>query len=322
MTISHSHHLSDRRLIKSTASAAAVCVQNLGCWKAAVNEIQSWPEYTCQPLRALPNAANTLGLSNIFVKDESKRFGESLGSFKALGAPYAVFSILADEVLRQTGVRPSSTELRSGKYGAFTRNVTVCVATDDNQGRGLAYGAKIFGCRCVNYIHSHVSQGRANAMIDLGALVIRVDGEYEESVRRAREDAHMNGWHFVSSTSWSGFDEIIPKTVMNAYMVVVEETLQTLPRAGDITHVFVCGGVGSMMHRGSDLYGSLQALSGASKPGSLCSDSTFRCYRAKPGRLFVSKCQGGRNAPVLWQPAHSHGWLGLPRPVSGSMESS
>ncbi|KAL3298011.1 diaminopropionate ammonia-lyase [Colletotrichum asianum] len=83
-------------------------------------------------------------------------------------------------------------------------------------------------------------------MTDLGALVIRVDGEYEESVRRAREDAHMNGWHFVSSTSWSDFDEIIPKTVMNAYMVVVEETLQTLPRAGDITHVFVCGGVGSI----------------------------------------------------------------------------
>ncbi|EQB54873.1 hypothetical protein CGLO_05239 [Colletotrichum gloeosporioides Cg-14] len=246
MTITHSHHLSDRRLIKSTASAAAVCVQNLGCWKAAVNEIQSWPEYTCQPLRALPHAANSLGVGNIFVKDESKRFGESLGSFKALGAPYAVYSILADEVLRQTGARPSSTELRSGKYGAFTRNVTVCVATDGNQGRGLAYGAKIFGCRCVDYIHSHVSQGRANAMTDLGALVIRVDGEYEESVRRAREDAHMNGWHFVSSTSWSDFDEIIPKTVMNAYMVVVEETLQMLPCAADITHVFVCGGVGSI----------------------------------------------------------------------------
>ncbi|KAK2758518.1 diaminopropionate ammonia-lyase [Colletotrichum kahawae] len=224
MTITHSHHLNNRRLIKSTASAAAVCVENLGWWKTAVNEIQSWPEYTCQPLRALPNAANSLGVGNIFVKDESKRFGDSLGSFKALGAPYAVFSILADEVFRQTGVRPSSTELRSGKHAAVTRNVTVCVATDGNQGRGLAYGAKIFGYRCVDYIHSH----------------------YEESVRRAREDAHMNGWHFVSSTSWSDFDESIPETVMNAYMVVVEETLQMLPCVGDITHVFVCGGVGSI----------------------------------------------------------------------------
>ncbi|KAH0421798.1 hypothetical protein CcaCcLH18_13202 [Colletotrichum camelliae] len=246
MTITHSHHLNNRRLIKSTASAAAVCAENLGWWKTAVNEIQSWPEYTCQPLRALPNAANSLGVGNIFVKDESKRFGDSLGSFKALGAPHAVFSILADEVFRQTGVRSSSTELRSGKHAAVTRNVTVCVATDGNQGRGLAYGAKIFGCRCVDYIHSHVSQGRANAMTDLGALVIRVDGEYEESVRRAREDAHMNGWHFVSSTSWSDFDESIPKTVMNGYMVVVEETLQMLPCVGDITHVFVCGGVGSI----------------------------------------------------------------------------
>jgi diaminopropionate ammonia-lyase len=98
----------------------------------------------------------------------------------------------------------------------------------------------------VDYIHSHVSPGRAEMIKDLGAVVIRIDGEYEASVERAKEDARMNGWHFVSSTSWGDFDNGIPQNVMNAYMVVVEEALQAIPAVENITHVFVCGGVGSI----------------------------------------------------------------------------
>ncbi|KAI0866555.1 tryptophan synthase beta subunit-like PLP-dependent enzyme [Xylaria cubensis] len=246
MTIGYSHHANTRCLSKVAEETAAVCVKNLDNWDPAVKEIQTWPEYEPQPLRSLPRIAKTLGLGNIFIKDESKRFGTDLGSFKALGAPFAVYRILADEVQLQAGVRPSSAELRTSKYHHITQHVTVCVATDGNQGRGLAHGAKVFGCRCVNYIHNHVSPGRAKMMMDLGAIVIRIDGEYEASVNRAKEDARMNGWHFVSSTSWTDFDHDIPHDVMNAYMVVVEETLGMLPSLTDITHVFVCGGVGSI----------------------------------------------------------------------------
>ncbi|KAK6827048.1 hypothetical protein RU639_004504 [Aspergillus parasiticus] len=56
----------------------------------------------------------------------------------------------------------------------------------------------------------------------------------------------MNGWFFVSSTSWSDFDNDIPQHVMNAYMVVVEEALIAIPVLDHIAHVFVCGGVGSI----------------------------------------------------------------------------
>ncbi|KAH7123458.1 tryptophan synthase beta subunit-like PLP-dependent enzyme [Dactylonectria estremocensis] len=246
VTTEYSHHYNNNRLDKAGESAAATCVENLSKWADAVEEIGTWPEYEPQPLRSLPNQASRMGISKIFFKDESKRFGTSLGSFKALGAPYAVYKILADEVFAYTGIHPTSKELRSGKYKDITQRVTVCVATDGNQGRGLAYGAKIFGCRCVDYIHNHVSTGRADMMRDLGAIVIRIDGEYEASVERAKEDARMNGWHFVSSTSWSDFDNGIPQNVMNAYMVVVEEALRMVPAVEDITHVFVCGGVGSI----------------------------------------------------------------------------
>ena len=219
---------------------------NLGDWSGAVREVQSWPEYQPQPLRALPHRAQELGLAELHYKDESQRFGRELGSFKALGAPYAVFAILRDLVFEQTGHMPSSHELRSGQFRDLTDQVTVCVATDGNQGRGLAYGARTFGCRCVTYIHSHVSRGRADAMRELGAVVIRIDGEYEDSVERARTDAIVNDWHFVSSTSWHDFEEPIPRHVMNAYMVMVEEAIAQLPDPRAVTHVVMQGGVGSI----------------------------------------------------------------------------
>ncbi|KAI0543252.1 tryptophan synthase beta subunit-like PLP-dependent enzyme [Xylaria digitata] len=240
------HHHNSNRLDAQTEADAAVCMRNLSNWMPAVDEIRTWPEYSRQPLRSLPNLARKLGIQELLVKDESQRFGSDLGSFKALGAPYSIYQILAKEVHVKKGIWPSTAELRTDKYRDITRYVTVCVATDGNQGRGLAYGAKIFGCRCVNYIHSHVSDGRAKRMMDLDAIVIRIDGEYEASVARAREDARMNGWYFVSSTSWSDFDGDIPQHVMNAYMVILEEALVSIPKVHHITHVFVCGGVGSI----------------------------------------------------------------------------
>jgi diaminopropionate ammonia-lyase len=242
----YSYHYNPDRLSTQAEATAAVCMQNLSEWMHAVDEIRTWPEYTEQPLRTLPKQAQKLGIQEIFVKDESRRFGTELGSFKALGAPYSVYKILAEEVHAKKGVCPTAAELRTDEYRDITQRVTVCVATDGNQGRGLAYGAKIFGCRCVNYIHNHVSDGRAKRMMNLGAVVIRIDGEYEASVSRAKEDARMNGWYFVSSTSWSDFDNDVPQHVMNAYMVVLEEAVALIPQLDRISHVFVCGGVGSI----------------------------------------------------------------------------
>lgn len=143
-------------------------------------------------------------------------------------------------------VHPTSAQLRAGGFREITERITVCVATDGNQGRGLAYGARIFGCRCVIYIHGHVSPGRKEAMEKLGAIVIRIDGEYEASVARAKEDARINGWHFVSSTSWDDFHEDLPRDVMSAYMVMVEEALTQIPEVEKTTHVFMSGGGGSI----------------------------------------------------------------------------
>ena len=245
-TTAYSHHYNNKRLTLSAEKRANEAVRNLQEWTGAVEEIRSWPEYSTQPLHVLDRTARELGLAGLFYKDESQRFGRELGSFKALGAPYTIAALLRDEVARLTGKRPTAAELRTGKYRNITERVTVCVATDGNQGRGLAYGAREFGCRCVIYIHGHVSPGRKEAIEKYGAIVIRIDGEYEASVARAKEDARMNNWHFVSSTSWDDFKSPLPRYVMNAYMVMVEEALAQLPDVNKITHVFAQGGVGSI----------------------------------------------------------------------------
>ena len=49
---------------------------------------QSFPEYSVTPLVELKSLAEELGVSNIFVKDESYRFG--LNAFKVLGGSYAI----------------------------------------------------------------------------------------------------------------------------------------------------------------------------------------------------------------------------------------
>ena len=47
-----------------------------------------FPQYAPTPLIPLPYLASALGLGNIRVKDESRRFG--LNAFKVLGASYAM----------------------------------------------------------------------------------------------------------------------------------------------------------------------------------------------------------------------------------------
>lgn len=240
------HQPNANRYAAALEGQVRIAMGNLQPWDDAVAEIKTWPGYAPTPLWSLDALAERVGVRKIYHKDESQRFGRALGSFKALGAPYAVQRLLADHVERKTGQGPTSAELRAGKHRALTRDVTVCVATDGNQGRGLAWGAQQFGCRCVVYIHAKVSDGRKAAMESFGAEVIRVSGEYEASVARCRSDAAANGWHFVSSTSWDDYQTPLSRHVMQGYMTMIDEAMRQLPVSHAVRHVFTQAGVGSI----------------------------------------------------------------------------
>jgi diaminopropionate ammonia-lyase family len=193
------------------------------------------------PLWALPSLAQRLALGQIYVKDESLR--SPLGSFKALGAPIALLRLVL-RLRPDQGFTPAS--LLAGQHAAALQNFVAISATDGNHGRALAAAAQSLGCRCVIVLHAHVSEEREAPIRALGAEIVRIRGNYDESVQEAARLAQANGWQVVSDTSYDGYEEI-PRDVMQGYGLMVEEVVEQLPSHDcPVTHVFLQGGVGGL----------------------------------------------------------------------------
>ena len=133
----------------------------------------------------------------------------------------------------------------AGHLNEVAGEITVVTATDGNHGRSVAWGAKNIGCKCIIYMHAEVSPGRQSAVEAFGAQVVRVAGDYGESVRKAAQDAETNNWLLVSDTAWPGYTDI-PRAVMAGYTVMSTEAMNQLPPAITPTHVFIQGGCGGL----------------------------------------------------------------------------
>lgn len=211
---------------------------------AARVEVTSWSGYAVTPLVSLAGLAAKLGIAELRYKDEGGRFG--LDSFKALGGAYAVARVLQRRLVVEFGGEAMAVQrLRGEQFAALIRNVTVTCATDGNHGRSVAWGAQHFGCRCVIFVHRHVSQARREAIARLGAEVQEVPGGYDEAVRHAAAVAADRGWVVVSDTSYPGYREV-PRDVMHGYGVMADEIIVQWPAGGAPTHVFVQAGVGAL----------------------------------------------------------------------------
>ena len=88
----------------------------------------SLPFYRPTPLINLPGLAKKYHVENIYLKDESKRFG--LNAFKALGASFAIYEVLKNK----DGV------------------TTFCTATDGNHGRAVAWAARYFNKKAYVFV--------------------------------------------------------------------------------------------------------------------------------------------------------------------------
>ncbi|MBK9604981.1 MAG: diaminopropionate ammonia-lyase [Betaproteobacteria bacterium] len=222
---------------------AHAAILNDAGFSAAFDEIRGWPGYAATPLQRLPGLAASLGIAELHYKDEGGRFG--LKSFKALGGAYAVFRLLANAVqAANAGQAVTSRELIAGAHKGIVKDLKVTCATDGNHGRSVAWGAQLFGCRCVVFVHEHVSAARRAAIAHYGAEVIEVPGNYDDSVRHAATEAGRHGWTVVSDTTYEGYREI-PVDVMHGYGVIAREVIGQM--AGQPpTHVFVQAGVGGL----------------------------------------------------------------------------
>jgi len=205
--------------------------------------LSSWQHLSAHstPLYALPGLAAAIGVGSIALKDESVR--SPLASFKALGAPVALVRLIL-RTWPDRGI-DAATLLR-GDHRALLAEFTVISATDGNHGRALAAAAQSVGCRCVIVIHANVSVERADAIAAYGAHIVRITGNYDESVVHAAGLASANGWHVVSDTSYPGYTDI-PRDVMQGYSIIAAEIIaqsHATPTSSPYTHVFLQGGVG------------------------------------------------------------------------------
>ncbi len=205
--------------------------------------ISRWPGYQPSPLRSLDGLASALGIEKLYYKDESERFG--LGSFKPLGGAYAVTRLLQKIILQRHHFNADPGDLLQGKYADYVGHLTVTAATDGNHGRSVAWGAQRCGCHCVIYIHQHVSKQREQAILDLGASVTRVAGNYDDSVRQAYQRAEAPDWYIIQDTT-DGTAAEITLDVMHGYTLMADEAIEQLTDRPLPTHQFLQAGVGGM----------------------------------------------------------------------------
>ena len=218
-------------------------VLSLDAFRAARAEIGGWAGYGATPLVPLPGLARALDVAQVRYKDEGHRFG--LGSFKALGGAYAVLVVLKQHAERNGEAALSSRDLMAGAQRNDAHRLTVAAATDGNHGRSVAWGARMFGCRCVIYLHENVSPAREAGIASFGAEIVRVPGGYDDSVRRCAADSAANGWMLVADTS-DDPAAAVPALVMQGYTLIAQEILDVLPEAERPTHLFVQAGVGGL----------------------------------------------------------------------------
>ena len=178
--------------------------------------------YEPTPLISLSRLAKSMGIKELYVKDESRRFRQN--TFKTLGASFAIHKYL---------------EADPGKH-------IFCAATDGNHGRSVAWAAKMNKQKAVIFVPADTAISRIKNIKKQRGKVIVVDGDYDAAVARARDEAEGNGYVLMQDMSWEGYAEI-PTLITVGYktmMLELEELLHA-PREPLVDFVFLQCGVGT-----------------------------------------------------------------------------
>lgn len=216
------------------------------------------PGYSPTPLVDLSRLARDLGLANVWVKDESPRFG--LKAFKVLGASYAASKTVAG-LLGMDTAAVTFDVFADERIRARLEEITLITATDGNHGRAVAWTAQQLGCTAVVYLPKGSAQVRFDAISSHGADTHVLDCNYDDAVRQAAADARVHGWTLIQDTAWQGY-EAIPLDIMRGYMTILLEVMTQL--GGKLpTHVFVQCGVGSLA---AAVLGQLNEIFGKKRP--------------------------------------------------------
>ncbi|MBR6703806.1 MAG: diaminopropionate ammonia-lyase [Lachnospiraceae bacterium] len=200
------------------------------------------PGYRETPLLSLSAAAARCGVDEIFVKDESGRFG--LKAFKGLGGSYAMFRILC----KQLSLDPRRTVFADFQEPDIRRRcaeITFVTATDGNHGKGVSWAAKLFGCQAHVFMPKGSVEARRRAIEEAGCADARItEFNYDQTVAYCDELARENGWILIQDTAWEGYEQI-PAHIIEGYLTLAAEAARQMGGKRP-THLFLQAGVGAM----------------------------------------------------------------------------
>jgi diaminopropionate ammonia-lyase len=158
------------------------------------------PDYTVTPLIPLPDLAHQLNLGHVLLKDESNRLG--LPAFKILGASWAIHKAVAAQCNL-----PLSATLKELGAAARDAKIQLVTCTEGNWGRAVARMAKYLEINAVIFVPDFMDEATQEKIRSEGATVIVVDGDYDFSIAKAKEEAERGGM-LVMDVSWEGYEEI------------------------------------------------------------------------------------------------------------------
>ena len=202
---------------------------------------KSFPMYQETPLVELKHFADEIGVKDIYIKDESLRFG--LNAFKVLGGSYAIGKYIGEQ-MGVGGESLSYEYLTSQEVKNKLGRMTFISATDGNHGRGVAWTAHQLGQESVILMPKGSSKQRLENIAAEGARARITEFNYDDAVRLAYQMAQENGWIMVQDTAWDGYEDI-PTWIMQGYMTMAYEAYRQLEGKCP-THIFIQAGVGSL----------------------------------------------------------------------------
>ncbi|EME42267.1 hypothetical protein DOTSEDRAFT_154934 [Dothistroma septosporum NZE10] len=179
---------------------------------------QELPDYNVTPLHSLPTVAAELGIGQLFLKDESNRFG--LPAFKILGASWAIFKSVCREL--NLPLTSSMEEVRRAITSMKDLQVVTC--TEGNWGRACARMGKLLDLPIVIYVPGFMTEYTQRLIESEGAQVVRLpNGSYDDSIQKARTVSEETGALLVMDISWDGYQEV-PHWVTQGYSTMLAET--------------------------------------------------------------------------------------------------
>lgn len=214
---------------------------------------KSLPGYAPTPLVPLPHTAEILGIKQLYVKDESHRFG--IKAFKAIGASYAIYLFLKQQWENRFHTPFNEKSFNDPVVLKALGSFTFCAATDGNHGRAVAWTANKLKQRAIIYMPENTAPARIENIRTENGEVVLVPGTFDDCVTKCAQDAESNGWQAISDTAYPGYMDI-PKYIMLGYTTIFRELEDSLNTPGkpQVDYVFLPAGVGGLAAAGTAYY--------------------------------------------------------------------